>query len=225
MNNAKWSLLMAQRLAALRKDKGLSHEKLGEELYNRYKGCNDAIPDGKKRTRKKDSGATRLISKDSLINYEVSDNDHSRAYTNLGMSVEYLCYLADFYGVSTDYLLGRTDVKTAEKGVEAVCESTKLSENASATLCRLSKKGAYFIDSLLNAPDKQLEKLAHSYFAYDTVKNGLKSSIDKYAEDLENLDINIALEIDELPFPKVQAVDAFDVAQYMLSRDFIKLFD
>lgn len=82
------SFTMAQRLKQLREGMGLSHEKLSKTLLDRY--------DVK-------------ISSDSLINYEVTDENHAKALKNQGMCVKYLRSLADFYGVSADYILGRTD--------------------------------------------------------------------------------------------------------------------
>ena len=43
---------------------------------------------------------------------------------------EMITALADYYGVSADYLLGRTDIKTADKDLQFVCEYTGLSEEA-----------------------------------------------------------------------------------------------
>lgn len=80
------SFIMAERLKQLREEKGLSHEKLSKALFDQY---------GVK------------ISSDSLINYEVADAGHTKAYKNQGMRVEYLRCLADFYGVSADYILGQ----------------------------------------------------------------------------------------------------------------------
>lgn len=79
------SLVMAQRLKELRTDKGLSHESLSKALKQKYEID---------------------ISVDSLKNYEVSKTDHVKAFKNEGMRVEYLRCLADFYGVSADYILG-----------------------------------------------------------------------------------------------------------------------
>lgn len=41
-----------------------------------------------------------------------------------------LLKLADFFDTTTDYLLGRTSVKTSDKDLQFVCEYTGLSENA-----------------------------------------------------------------------------------------------
>lgn len=82
------SLIMAQRLKNLRTERGLSHESLRKALMEKYEID---------------------ISIDSLKNYEVSKAQHAKAYKNEGMRVEYLRCLADFYGVSSDYLLGFSD--------------------------------------------------------------------------------------------------------------------
>ena len=41
-----------------------------------------------------------------------------------------ICDIARYFGVTTDYLLGLTDVKTIETNVRAVAEYTGLSEDA-----------------------------------------------------------------------------------------------
>ena len=82
------SILMAKRLKKLREEKKISHVSLSNAIKEKY-GID--------------------ISRDSLMSYEVSDPNHTKAYKNDGMRVEYLRCLADFYGVSADYLLGFTN--------------------------------------------------------------------------------------------------------------------
>lgn len=82
------SILMAKRLKELREEKKISHVSLSKAIKDKY-------------------GVE--ISRDSLMGYEVSDPNHTKAYKNEGMRVEYLRCLADFYGVSADYLLGFTN--------------------------------------------------------------------------------------------------------------------
>ena len=113
MNTEKLSLTMGKRLKSERERLGLSHEKLRSAILEKY-------------------GVE--ISKDSLINYEVSDEYHTKAYKNNGMRVEYLRYFADFYGVSADWLLGLTDVRTPDSSVRNICQYTGLNENAVKTL-------------------------------------------------------------------------------------------
>ncbi len=104
---------MAERLKLLREEKGLSHKKLCKALFNQY---------GVK------------ISSDSLMNYEVADKNHTKAFKNQGMRVQYLRCLADFYDVSTDYLLGLTDIKSSNCDIRSIVEYTGLSETSINTL-------------------------------------------------------------------------------------------
>lgn len=113
------SLIMAQRLKDLRNERGLSHESLRKALMEKYEID---------------------ISVDSLKNYEVSKVPHAKAYKNDGMRVEYLRCLADFYGVSSDYLLGISDTKTPNTETRAIVALTGLSE---LNVCRLSMAGLY----------------------------------------------------------------------------------
>lgn len=108
------SLIMALRLKELRTEKGLSHEALRKALMDKYEID---------------------ISVDSLKNYEVSKIPHAKAYKNEGMRVEYLRCLADFFGVSADYLLGISDIKSQDSDIRAVTQATGLAENSAAVLC------------------------------------------------------------------------------------------
>ncbi|NCE63567.1 XRE family transcriptional regulator [Pseudoflavonifractor sp. 524-17] len=45
-------------------------------------------------------------------------------------SLENLCKIADFYGVSTDYLLGRTTVRTSAVDKREMCDYSGLTESA-----------------------------------------------------------------------------------------------
>ena len=118
MTREEQSVKMGKRLKALREEtplngKKMSHEKLKEKLKEIY-------------------GVE--ISRDSLMNYEVSDVNHSKFGTNLKMNVEYLNCLSSFYGVSTDYLLGRSDAKTANEDIQVACKTTGLSSDAIESL-------------------------------------------------------------------------------------------
>lgn len=110
MDRKEQSFEMARRLKELRTAKKLSHAKLSAELLRIY---------GIK------------ISRASLMNYEIDDEYHSRAesYANLKMNAEYLNCFADFYGVSTDYLLCRTDLTTSDVNALAVCKEYGLAES------------------------------------------------------------------------------------------------
>lgn len=92
MDRKNISFTFGTRLKELRQEHGLSHVQLSNQLKNKY-------------------GIS--VSRDSLMAYEVADDARSKAdkLPNLGMRVEYLYCLADFYGVSLDYLVGNTDYR------------------------------------------------------------------------------------------------------------------
>ncbi len=146
------SSTMAVRLKLLREEKGLSHVRLSAALYEKY---------GVK------------ISRDSLMSYEISDPYHSKAGKNQGMRVEYLRYLADFYGVSADYILGTSSTRSAIPDMQQAVQYSLLSEKAISTIRGLG-------NSLL--PPSQLDKLnwllSNNHFVY-----GVTSRLDNLERD------------------------------------------
>ncbi|MDL2280825.1 helix-turn-helix transcriptional regulator [Selenomonadales bacterium OttesenSCG-928-I06] len=101
--------ITAVRLKELRIERGFSHEKLAKELRNKY---------------------NIKISVAVLKNYEVTEKLHSKFETGFGMNIRYLYMFADFYGVSTEYLLGKIDVKTPNIDILAIMEKIELSADA-----------------------------------------------------------------------------------------------
>lgn len=94
---------LAERLKKLRTDKGLSHEKLIEEIENKYK---------------------TTISKQTLIDYEkgVYDEYDRKQNAGLGMNIAFLWTFAKYFKVSTDYLLGLSEHKTPHIEERAISE-------------------------------------------------------------------------------------------------------
>ena len=83
----------------------------------------------KKQNKKRQEVADDLgISRSSLEYYEKNKRKPD---------IEVLTKIADYYGVSADYLLGRTNAKTTDKDLRFICEYTGLSENAITTLSEL----------------------------------------------------------------------------------------
>lgn len=111
MDRQAMSFEMGARLKSLREEKGLSYKELAEALFNEYE---------------------IKISKDSLRDYEISSDyrSKSKSLPNLGMRTEYLIALSDFYEVSTDYLLCKTDVRTINCDIQCACMTTGLSDKA-----------------------------------------------------------------------------------------------
>ena len=146
MNKEKLSLKMGERLRKLRKSRGLSYERLQAAISEKY-------------------GVE--ISKDSLINYEVSDENHTKRFKNNGMRVEYLRYFSDFYHVSADYLLALSDIKATDSTTRDICEKTGLSEHTISRLMQDDKRNrwAEVIDQLLLHPG--LLEALHIYLFFD----------------------------------------------------------
>ncbi len=111
MERKEVSFELGRRLKALRQEHDLSHVALAKQLEEKY-------------------GIS--ISRDSLMSYEISEETHSKAakLPNMGMRVEYLYCLADFYGVSLDYLLGVSPIRVVDPEVRSIHEYTGLSEEA-----------------------------------------------------------------------------------------------
>lgn len=119
--------IMAQRLKQLREEREISHDRLSKTLSEQF---------GVK------------ISSDSLINYEVADPNHSKAGKNNGMRVEYLRILAEFYEVSSDYLLGLSDIRSPNLSTISATQATGLSEeNMSALVLSNIIKQSYISSS------------------------------------------------------------------------------
>ena len=85
------------RLKRLRESKKLSHDKLSAEIEDRY-GVH--------------------IDRKTLINYEKAETLSSKPEAVKGMNITRLTALADYYGVSTDYLLGVSDCPSIRKDVK-----------------------------------------------------------------------------------------------------------
>lgn len=142
MDKQAISFVVGKRLKELREERLLSHDKLKDQLKEKY-------------------GIS--VSRDSLMAYEISDETRAKAdkLPNMGMRSETLYCLADFYGVSLDYLLGKTDIKSSDTDLRSVCEYTGLTEQAVKNIwsfCRSSCdadifSAARFISEILESPD------------------------------------------------------------------------
>ncbi|MBO5507424.1 MAG: helix-turn-helix transcriptional regulator [Bacteroides sp.] len=70
------------------------------------------------------------ITRQSLSLYEKAERT---------INIELLAKIADFFSVSTDYLMGRTDIKSMNEDIQAVCKVTGLSERAINTITAFQK--------------------------------------------------------------------------------------
>ena len=91
-----------ERLNHLRTEKGLSQEKIAQELG---------------------------YSKGAISFYELGKRNPDIAFLDTA---------ANYFGVSTDYLLGRTPNRTTDTDLKSVCEYTRLSEKAITNIKQLN---------------------------------------------------------------------------------------
>lgn len=131
------SFITAKRLKLLRESRGLSHERLSKALAQKY-GIR--------------------ISSDSLMNYEADSEFHSKKYKNQGMRVEYLRCLADFYEVSSDYILGLTDIKDKDLTVREIVKSIGITEE---NISFLMNPPEYFWDDPVSKYKESMYALAN----------------------------------------------------------------
>lgn len=100
-----------------------------------------SLRDGKKESHAT-LGRAVGVSEQTLKNYEQAaihggqTTGQDRVTKIAGMSINTLFQLADHFDVSTDYLLGRTDIKALNEEIQAIHKYTGLSEQAILALAR-----------------------------------------------------------------------------------------
>lgn len=82
---------------------------------------------------------------------------------------ETIAKIAKAYSVSSDWLLGLSDVKTPHTDIKAVCEFTGLSEQAVTSLKAYSKKSVSFISEFLEKAE-----ITHIALLYENLKRSRK---------------------------------------------------
>lgn len=83
------------------------------------------------------------ITRQSLSLYEKAERT---------INIDLIVKIADYFNVSTDYLLGRTDVKTTESNIKAVCDYLYISELSANNIRKIAQKGES-LDPLLELYD------------------------------------------------------------------------
>lgn len=99
-----------------------------------------------------------------------------------------LCDLANYYGVSTDYLLGKTKVRIPNCTVQSICEYTGLSEYAVETLRYFNAwlDNTYLIPTInLLIEQEELPPDHDVDFCYD-IDNPTSQEEDAYKKEWEN---------------------------------------
>lgn len=147
MDKQAISFVMGKRLKELREERGLSHDKLIRQLNERYEIS---------------------VSRDSVMAYEISDESRAKAskLPNMGMRVETLYCLADFYGVSLDYLLGKTDVIAINGDLAQAARYTGLPAASIGKLHELSTVPHAHCRSLIFVVDRILTDRADDFIVW-----------------------------------------------------------
>lgn len=81
---------------------------------------------------------TDLGEKLNCSRYRVADLERGR----ITPTIEDIKFLCNFFGISSDYLLGISDVRTAETDIKAICEYTGLTERAVTLLTECLAEGS-----------------------------------------------------------------------------------
>ncbi len=99
-----------------------------------------------------------------------------------------LIKLADLFSTTTDYLLGRTDIRTSNKNIEFVCKHTGLSEKAVNVLHLLAKEKAsrlefekFLVERIKESENSQIDD--------DTITDGNNSVSADYETKAHSIDI------------------------------------
>lgn len=105
--------------------------------------------------------------------------------------LEKLVKIAEYYGVSTDFLLGKSKVRTTDPKIKEICEYTGLSEKAVEMLHRNGRPetlNSVLVNLSFWALIGRIEK--YREFAKDVYPIELYLNEGKYAENCENSSIN-----------------------------------
>lgn len=195
--NNETSIILSKRLKELREERGISQETLLEQL----------------------NSAGIKISLISLKNYEVTEQHHSKFLAVNGMNTEFLFNIAEFYGVSIDYLLGRTDTRSPNPDIQSACEYTGLSEKSIEKLKRINHFNA---DGSEN-PDKSFIDILDRF-----IQSKYFSELIVYWESLHTHSTEWKekeMKTNEDYIYKGQLNQSCDIARYNVSRMIEKISD
>lgn len=82
------------------------------------------------------------VARQTISNYENAER---------GVNIDFLAQIADFFDVSVDYLMGRTEVKKAVGDISNACITTGLTEMAIEKLSKFSKSEKRLLSRLIES--------------------------------------------------------------------------
>lgn len=140
------------------------------------------------------------ITRQSLSLYEKSERT---------INIELLAKIADFFNVSTDYLMGRTDTATLDENIQTACKVTGLSEKAVENLNNINNLYAPivigFIDELICDFDHENKNgVLEGIFKYLIFNNQLLGKVDFEFKCIDDDTLNLILVKQELDNSKIE---------------------
>lgn len=88
------------------------------------------------------------------------------------LKTEYLARLSQFFNVTTDYLLGLSNVKSTDCTFQSICKTTRLSESAVAVLLNASEDDAAAINEMICTGNYALAgKIYHTIKEWEARRN------------------------------------------------------
>lgn len=135
--------------------------------------------------------------------------------------------ISEYFGVSADYLLGLTDVKSQNQDIIALVSSLGLCEEAANSLVSLAAKESashiILLNLLLMLPSEMLESLANCFIGYVLIKHlDPVKTIKSIADDAYTQKIKLDFNINGFELPKVPACDILDYSRFELSRKIVE---
>lgn len=105
-------------------------------------------------------------------------------------NAEMLCDIADYYGVSVDYLLGLTETPTRNEDVQKACTTTGLSEKAVLSLQSMSKTLDKELDFIVESPQfKEMARILYkAKMNQDILEPTLEDTTNKIILGLKNIE-------------------------------------
>lgn len=195
---------MKTRLKELRKEHGWTQVTVIDAINRKY-------PELYKQ-RQKEKPDSDIISEGTIKQYESYGGKIS------GMSVETLCLFADLYGVSVEYILGLTDIRTPDADIKGISKKIGLSEAA----IEKQLEHPHYQDLLgLIIKDKyylNLMGLMHNFLMNEFIHESERRKIKKEIEEHQNGPYH------NDDFQSVR-IDGFERERYMIVRQFEALLD
>lgn len=137
-------------------------------------------------------------------------------------SLQRLCSLADFFGVTTDYLLGRTECKSPDVEVQAACERYGLSESALHKLEDMNLNGlAHFnklIDFLIDDLTTPVAKWYNALVEIKALEKTKKISLYSSRKYKINDDGTMCITLQEAKYLYVQMIASY-IQEILISNE------